>query len=293
MAYAFDRADFDLSASLRRIVDEELGAALSRFDRLDTAEAVHGIRKNLKKTRALLRLVRTGLEPQPRLNLALREVGLALSARRDAQVRLGTLDALFPDPPEVLQPLREVLAGAGSAATDAPAPAIRDTLAAIRDSAPNWTLSGKDARVLREGLTITRAKARRAARRAAKAHRNTPRAAELVHDWRKRAKDHWYQARLFAPCWPDLFRPIVDNADRLGEMLGNHHDLSVLASHVAGLSDALVPDLARRMLDARLRDAQARIEAQAFPLGARLFAGDPDAVAALWLDWRRSWLGRA
>lgn len=289
MAYAFDRADPDLSASLRRIADQELGGALARFDRLDDPEAVHGIRKNLKKTRALLRLVRTGLHAQPALNLALREVGQALSARRDAQVRLGTLDRLFPDPPHVLQPLREALAGTETAASDVQLPALRDTLAAICDSVPNWTLSAKDARVLRDGLTSTRTKARRAARAA----RDKPGAAERVHDLRKRAKDHWYQARLFAPCWPDLFKPIVDSADKLGEMLGNHHDLSVLAIHVAGLPDDLVPDLARRMLDARLRDAQTRIEAEAFPLGDRLFAGDPGAVAALWLDWRRNWLGRA
>jgi CHAD domain-containing protein len=289
MSYAFDRADPSLSDSLRRIADEELGAALSQIDRLQDGKAVHSIRKNLKKTRALLRLVRKGLDAQPGLNLALRDVGLALSARRDAQVRLATLDRLFPEMPHVLRPLREVLTRLDPATTGDPPASIRDTLTAIRQGAKDWKLSGKDDRVLREGLILTREKARRAARAA----RDKPGDAERIHDWRKRAKDHWYQARLFAPCWPDLFKPIVDSADRLGEMLGTHHDLSVLATHFAGLPDALVPDLARAMLAARLQDAQARIEAEAFPLGGRLFAGDPRAVALLWLDWRRDWLGRA
>jgi CHAD domain-containing protein len=289
MSYAFDRADPDLSASLRRIVKEELGAALSQLDRLDEAEAVHGIRKNLKKTRALLRLVHKGLDAQPGLNCALRQAGLALSARRDAQVRLATLDRLFPTTPDVLQPLREALAHADRTATGDPPATIRDTLADIRRSAKGWNLRGKDDRVLREGLTLTREKARRAARAA----RDNPGDVERIHQWRKRAKDHWYQARLFAPSWPELFKPVIESADRLGEMLGNHHDLSVLAIHVAGLPDALVSDPGRELLGARLRDAQTRIEAEAFPLGGRLFAGDPGAVSALWLDWRRDWLAQA
>jgi CHAD domain-containing protein len=289
MAYAFHPADPSLAASLRRIVEEELTAAMTRLAQIDKPDAVHGIRKNLKKTRALLRLVRSGLDDQPAANAALREVGLALSARRDAQVRLATLERLFPDPPAVLQPLRATLAAESQTPADSAPPGLTDALAAVRDKVAGARLSGKEDRILRQGLAITRQKARRAT----KAARENPAEADLIHDWRKRVKDNWYQSRLFAPIWPDLFKPVVTGADRLGEALGDHHDLSVLAAHVADLPGAIMPDLARRMLDARLRDAQAKLEAEAFPLGARLFAGDPDDVAALWVDWRRVWQGKA
>ncbi|MGL4237701.1 hypothetical protein, partial [Tabrizicola sp.] len=98
---------------------------------------------------------------------------------------------------------------------------------------------------------------------------------------------------LFTPVWPDLFKPIVTSADHLDEALGNHHDLSVLAAHAAALFDAVMPDPARQMLDARLSDAQEKLETEAFALSDRLFAGDPDDVAALWLEWRKVWLGKA
>jgi CHAD domain-containing protein len=289
MAYAFQPSDPTLAASLRRIVDEELGAAMTRLTQIDKPDAIHGIRKNLKKTRALLRLVRAGLEDQPATNLALRDVGLALSARRDAQVRLATLDRVFPDPPPVLQPLRTQLASEGQAPAASLAPGLIEALAGVREKITGARFSGKDDRVLRQGLAITRRKARIAA----EAAQDDPQEAELIHNWRKRAKDLWYQSRLFAPTWPDLFKPIVISADRLGEALGDHHDLSVLGLHVATLPDAIMPDLARRMLDARLRDTQAKLEAETFPLSARLFAGDPDDVAALWVDWRRVWRGKA
>jgi hypothetical protein len=106
---------------------------------------------------------------------------------------------------------------------------------------------------------------------------------------RKRVKDHWYQARLIAPAWPEIFKPILATADLLGETLGQHHDLSVLATHAAGLPRSVLPDQARNLLDTRLEQAQARIMDEAFPLGDRLFAGNPDKVAALWLDWLRVW----
>ena len=289
MAYAFDLSDSHLTASVRRIMQKELGDALAQLDRIDQPEAVHGLRKNLKKTRALLRLLRGGLAARPAMDRALREIGLALSDRRDAHVRLATLYKLFPDTPEALQPLRKALGSDPTAPSTMATPELRDRLAALLVTARTLDLSGKDDRILREGLSVTRERADHAAHAA----RAAPQNAERIHDWRKRAKDHWYQARLFAPCWPDLFRPIVASADRLGELLGDHHDLSLLAAHVAGLPDEIVPDLGRRLMDSCRRDAQTRIEAEAFPLSARLFAGDPDEVAALWVDWRRVWRGKA
>nr|WP_242679118.1 CHAD domain-containing protein [Rhodobacter calidifons] len=258
---------------------------MARLDQIDAPRAVHGIRKNLKKTRALLRLVRSGLAEQPAANQTLREVGLALSARRDAAVRLATLDRLFPDRPEPMQGLYSVLALPGPDLVAEPVGALRERLISVLDKVQGWSLSGKDTRILRAGLADTRAKALRTARAA----RRSPHLDEAFHDWRKRAKDFWYQSRLFAPVWPDLFAPLVASADRLGEMLGDHHDLAVLRAHVAALPDAQVPDLTRQMLARRLDAAQAEIEARAFPLSARLFAGDPEAIARIWTDWRRIW----
>jgi CHAD domain-containing protein len=288
MGYAFEQDDATLQVSLRRIARAELSQAIDRFSQVDEPQSVHAIRKHLKKVRALLRLVRSGLADQPEENAALRAIGLALATRRDAAVRLTSFHLLFPDPPKVLRPLLGHLAADSQPVASLP-PDLPDALRAIRKRARHWSLDGKDKAILKQGLTETRAKAIRAA----KAARAEPGSGPLFHEWRKQVQQHWFQARLFAPCWPDLFKPIVDSADHLGEMLGNHHDLSVLASHVAGLPATLVSDPARGMFGDRLRDAQALIEAEAYPLGGRLFAGDPDAVVALWLDWRRLWLGQA
>lgn len=288
MAYAFAQSDANLSASLRRILREELDSAITQLARMDDPQAVHGLRKNLKKSRSILRLVRKGLAEQPALNIALREVGLALSAHRDAEVRLATLDRLFPDRPPALQPLRDTLASARTDLPTRPSGKLLKTLIAVRDNAEDLSLDGKDDRILHAGLAATRRKARHAAERA----RTSSGSVELFHDWRKRSKDHWYQARLFAPVWPALFRPIVADANRLGEILGDHHDVSVLAAHVADLPENLLPDPSRQMLDAGLDDAQRRFADEAFDISARLFAGEPDDLAGFWIDLRRAWRAR-
>src|SRR6185437_14657828 len=85
------------------------------------AEAIHGTRKDLKKARAALRLVReeVGEETFKRENRALRDAARLLSASRDAEVKLETLDAL-------------VEGGAGDA-PPGPTALWHDALAADRD----------------------------------------------------------------------------------------------------------------------------------------------------------------
>lgn len=285
MAYAFHRDDAAPDHSLRRIATGELSAALAGFQAVPAPEAVHGIRKNLKKTRALLRLFRSALPDQPDANATLREVAAALSAQRDAAVRLATLDRLFPEPPETLLPLRTRLVADSIAPAQSIPPGVTERLAALRDAAATWRLRGKPYRALKEGLASTRRKARQAA----DAARTAPDRADLVHEWRKRMKDLWYQTRLFAPVWPELFRLLTAEADDMGETLGIHNDLAVLAAHLDSLPDDLLPDEGRNLLLGQIEAARSRILARAFPASDRLLAGDPEAMAETWVDWLKLW----
>jgi CHAD domain-containing protein len=284
MGYAFDQDDATLQVSLRRIAGDELEQAIDSFSRIDQPEAVHAIRKHLKKTRALLRLLRSGFPGQADENAALRVIGLALATRRDAAVRLTCFQRLFPEPPKALRPLHARLAADSQPAAALP-PDLPDALRAIRKRVRHWSLDGKDKAILKQGLTETRKKAIRAA----KAARAEPGSGALVHDWRKQVQQHWFQARLFTPAWPALFAPIVSAADELAEMLGDHHDLGLFAHHAGALPASVMPARARRLLEPAIMQERASIETAAFPLSARLFAGDPPAMAEAWIELRSIW----
>lgn len=93
-------ADEDAATGVRRVIVSRLEKAAERLrEPLDgdaLAEAIHGARKDLKKARAALRLVReeVGEDTFQRENRALRDAGRMLSASRDAEVKLETLAAL-------------------------------------------------------------------------------------------------------------------------------------------------------------------------------------------------------
>ncbi|MEY3309274.1 MAG: hypothetical protein RLZZ413_3312 [Pseudomonadota bacterium] len=287
MPYRFSPDDPSLQQALRRIADEELRAALTVLDSSGLSpRGVHDVRKRAKKLRGLLRLLQGSFADHARENAVLRDAGRLLALRRDAEVRLATFDRLFPDSPPALEPLRRLL----SQERDAPhAPSHQaeavDLLRALHGRVHDWTLTGKDRRILVDGLARTR---RRAARSMEEAARSP--GFEAIHDWRKRAKDFWYQTRLLAPIWPEAMLPLAKAAEDLTEALGLHHDIAVLQGH---LPPDLLPAKAEALFNRTARAAQREIEAQVFGEGRRLFAGDPKAMAELWGRWWALWRDQA
>ena len=109
-----------------------------------------------------------------------------------------------------------------------------------------------------------------------------------LHEWRKRAKDLWYQLRILRDAWPRLLGVTVDQAHELTELLGDHHDLAVLAEDLRGREDlgdrdafeSAIEEHQRELLDAALEHRR------------RLYAEKPKAfgrrIARYWLAWREA-----
>ncbi|HST38572.1 MAG TPA: CHAD domain-containing protein, partial [Conexibacter sp.] len=97
MSYRLSLADAP-SESIRACAREQLNGAVRELESPgdDPAKAIHQARKHLKKTRALLRLVRPALgnTVYHAENDALRDAAGKLSATRDADVLVATVDAL-------------------------------------------------------------------------------------------------------------------------------------------------------------------------------------------------------
>ena len=73
---------------------------------------------------------------------------------------------------------------------------------------------------------------------------------DVIHEWRKRVKDLWYQQRLLRDAWSPVLRAYADQADELGEALGDDHDLAVLAAALESRQDQLSARLElERMLE--------------------------------------------
>jgi CHAD domain-containing protein len=287
MAYRLSFAD-EVPNGVRQCAREQLADAVERLERAseDPVKAVHEARKDLKKTRALLRLVRPALgrTAYRRENDALRDIGLALSGARDADVRVATARKLAEHaagrlPADVFDALCDTLAaegpsgptGDGGAASFAPS---IEALRAAELRVEAWPLDDADWDTVLAGITRAYARGRVAFATA----RATPEP-ELLHAWRKRAKDLWYHQRLLTPAWSDVLGAQAEAAHGLSELLGDDHDLAVLTERLTDDAPplALVVDAQRAELRALIAHRSDELRAEATRLGRRIYAEPPRA----------------
>lgn len=298
MAYRVKRGDGSEQSSLRRIALEQVERAARAVDdpAVDADAAIHDIRKRCKKVRALLRLVRPCFPGYRDENAAFRAIARTLGAARDADVLIGSFDRIAVRhgaqvEADALEPIRALLVRrrtdlAGRIDTRALLAAARDQLLEARARAAGWRLRASGFDAFEAGVEAGFRRARKAMREA----RAEP-SAEAFHAWRKRCKDHAFHIRLLRPLWPGPMRAMGVCAAELGELLGEHHDLAVLAGtthDASGELDARAVDVMVGLVHAR----QETLARQAFPRGERLFADKPSALAARWRRryeaWRRN-----
>lgn len=262
----------------------------------DEAATIHGVRKDLKKLRSTVRMVRNELGEKKfkKLNRLLGDAGRELSSSRDAQIKVETLDSMTSDHAEarlacsqwrvdLLAEERKSEAHTGSGEMAA----LDDAIAKVeeaRESIAKWSFKPGADELIDEGLVVSYRKGRMAMK-AARAD-TTP---ENMHEWRKRAKDLWYQLRIIRKAWPDLIGGMSDMADELTDLLGDHHDFVVLAEDLKGREMA---DADRKTLEAAIEEFQNELAEDAFELGGRVYAEKPKELRKrmrrYWKVWRRS-----
>jgi CHAD domain-containing protein len=281
MSYRLD-LDERVPDALRAVAVERLERAVKRL-RDDHGEnpvdAVHGARKDLKKTRALLRLARPGLPPDVyrRENVELRDIGRVMSAGRDADVMVETGDGLAErfgeqHPRRQFAALHRRLAtNAAGREADADVGALIASLEDVAGRAAGWPLDDCDEATLRAGEK----RAYRAGRRALAAVEQDP-SDERLHEWRKRVKDLWYHQRLLRNAWRGPMKAQAEECDTLGGLLGDDHDLATLAENLAATAPPSVDVDALRTLIAVRRE---ELQSQARKLGHLVYAEKPKAHA--------------
>jgi CHAD domain-containing protein len=232
-------------------------------------DAVHNARKDIKKLRALLRLVRgeLGKSVYQRESACLRDAAAALAGLRDADVMLSTLDGLELDEP-VAGPLRQALEAhrlrtSGGSREQAAAEATR-LLGAMRARIDDWPLESDSFEALEPGLRRMYRRGRREWREL----RSEP-SVEGLHEWRKRTKELWYHHELLRPLWKPVMKAVGDEAHTLSDKLGDDHDLAVLLEWAREHAEP-APELVEAVASRRRK-----LQEEAFELGARLYADRP------------------
>lgn len=243
-----------LAQALPRMALGQVDLTLELFGRdgnTISADTVHETRKALKRLRALLRLIehQLGGAQYKRDSDALRNTAQRLSRARDAEVMLATLDALIARHPRKLgrrrgvrQLRKRVLAQQQRSERKvlrdpATRTAVLTELHSFRARVVAWQL------IERPGLALVERDLTNLYKQGKQRHLRVLRAKGdqtiALHQWRKRVKDLRYAAEMLQRRDARKRRPadkrlreLSSRADTLGELLGEDHDLAVLAQHL-------------------------------------------------------------
>lgn len=295
--------DEPLPLAMRRVTSGLLTSAMADLHRAEGRffdTTVHSARKKLKRLRGQLRLVRDqiGYPTYRAENVVLRDTARMLSGVRDAWVLPATLrdlrthyadlldEATFAAPEAWLLKRHEQRR---LSVTDAVVGCAIVNLGAARSRFARYPIGS----VVYDDFSAIAPGVHRVYRRGFRGHRQSieTRDVEDLHEWRKRVKYLRYQMESLTPMQPTLIGALAGELDVLGELLGDDHDLAVLAETVLEHRESCRDDRERWMLIALIHERRANLQAQAFRIGAALYAEPPDSfvdrIGAYWESGRR------
>lgn len=274
-----------MGREVRRVARERLDLAIDTLDGIDGAapeaieEAVHSVRKRCKEVRGLARLVRPALgDGFRRFDRLVRDAAAELASVRDAHAVLATFDQVrrlphdHDDNFEVVRAGQDDLARSATGALrsgDRRIVRARSLLVRARRKANEWDLpAGFDP--LSDGLRATYRRGRTSFHSVVDDPTD-----EGVHEWRKSVKRLWYQVRLLEASAPSVLGPMVESLDRLGEALGDDHDLAVMIERLRADPDRYGGKQAVRDVRRHARRQQRELRARAFRLADTVYAEPP------------------
>ncbi len=297
MAFCLKRKE-SVAKAVRRLGRERLEKALGCLVGCRDAEAIHCARKEIKKVRAVLRLVRRGISEKKycRQNRLLREAAKYLAAPRDADVKVKTMRNLLRHfkgqlTPGALRHLRSELRSAfveemKRFAKEEKAGRAAQVLRRAAKKFRGLEVRGKGWKALGPGVKRAYRQGRRACQTVLQDS-----APENFHEWRKRAKDLWYEVSLLRPLWPEQMDALASELEVLGEYLGDDHDLVVLQQSIRKRCANESAQREFKLLHGLIDERQRELRAAAVALGSRFYGEKPstfcDRLTGYWHAWKR------
>ena len=241
MSYRLENSE-TLSFGLKRIVLELIDNSVFNFAKGNGSfnEDVHETRKNFKKVRTVLRLIRSdiGVEKFRIENSFYRDSGRILSDLRDSTVLIETFDKLLKNSELEMSNFdfsifRNFLVekhkniSASKHKKSEVINSISTDLLLARSRVFDWPISGDNFKIIKKNLQRIYKQGQRdmyaVFNEAIK---------ENVHEWRKRVKNLWYSMRILSNLWPEIMSPLVTLLGKLSDNLGDTNDMFLLKERI-------------------------------------------------------------
>ena len=302
MAYRLENGE-PLPDGIRRIATEQLSRAIKHLksEQGERDTHIHEARKNMKRLRGLIRLVRfeLGGEIYRRENECYRLAAAELAGLRDATVLIEALGELvrtadlplrrdrFRTVRQWLVERRETAYRQRPVSSEAVEKIIVE-LQEARQRVGQWPLQHQGWKGIENGLRQVYSQG----------HKEFDLAFErpgeqVFHDWRKRVKYLWYHMQILRRIWPPMTEALIAELDELGDLLGNDHDLAVLQHTVQSEISRPVQAATLQLLGGLVEARQEALRARAHGIARRIYVERPrDFTRRLrryWQAWREEY----
>jgi len=294
MAFHFKKRESPTKAA-RRLSRERIGKALEHLQQCNRLETVHSVRKEIKKVRATLGLVRGRMNGGAYRKYAktLRAAARRLTDPRDAHVRPRTLERLMvhfrgrlPAHPfagikkvlrqNCLEETREFMQGESMITVDRMLRKINRRAKDLKVKAEGWA-------AIQLGLKQSYNGGQEAFTTALA--ETSP---ENLHEWRKHVQDLWHQLRLLCPIRPENLRAAAGELKMLSQYLGDDHDLVMLKQFVSRRCARKFAGEMKR-LNELIALRQKELRSAALALGAQFYAEKPSLFCRRLENYWRGW----
>lgn len=295
MAFRFSKRE-TLTKAFRRLCHERISSAEQSLNKPNRPERIHEVRKDIKKVRAILRLVRGSLSRKEfrQISRLLRKAACPTAALREAHVDMQTLRALLKrlEKHHDLQTLRRTQSHLRRRALKTTkrfvekdhAARVKRILHHIAKAVDDICLPDSAWQTIGPGVKSAYSKGRQAFR----AVRKDP-SEESFHDWRERVKDLWYQLRLLRSIAPGKLDEMAGNLKALSEVLGDDHDLCRLHAFICEKCQGTGAQRELKLVEKLIKERQRELRASAIKLGRRFYSENPaifcERIAGWWLAW--------
>ena len=280
-----------------RIFIGQLDKAVAELERGTSDDAIHEIRKELKRARATLRLLREplGTVAYRRENTILRNTARPMTPLRDGQVLLEAFNTLLgtvrlPKRATASNDIHRMLLRERSVAhSQWQARAKTSDTNALR--AVRVRMQGvNQARLDRARLSVGVERAYKKARKTYVRAKRDP-SDDRLHEWRKQVKYFLHQLQVAQPLEPKRIVKSVNKAHKLADHLGVDHDLALLQQKILrNLKACTACDrIALKAISAQLKRRRSSLQRKSYRLADKLYSNAPRRVGKRFEGYSAAW----
>jgi CHAD domain-containing protein len=254
--------------------------------------SVHELRKNIKKIRAILRLIRheIGNEKYHKLNIQYRNLAAEIAILRDDTSQVELLDSMKERVQNhsisrtiakaMNQVKRKRKNNFASFYKEKRHKKVYDHILFCKEEVHKLEISGNPDLFILKSLKRIHSRARSAMEVS-----GFMKSDETYHYWRKQVKYLMYQMTILGIAWPAYFKAYTYELNKLSNLLGKLHDLNLFNEHIHDEKLIVLKPAQKRVMLKYIYRKRADLKKKIAKTGVKLFSESSEAFCMRLYDF--------